>query len=96
MRRAYRNVAVAIALQEAASRGARKGGIDISSNDPSWFRTLNWAMDAITGNNGLRALRRKADADVTRGMAWGGFQPHFIVEREVITDKLRLPRFHHR
>src|SRR5262249_16316036 len=67
-----------------------------SAHDPSRFQTLHGAVDAISGNDRLSALRSQVNADMARGMGGSGFQPDFVVKCKVATDELRLARLHGR
>ena len=96
MCRTNHHVALAIPLQETPSRGSCERGVKIGAHDPSRFQTLHGAVDAISGNDRLSALRSQVNADMPRGMAGSRFQPDFVVERKVAADELRLARLHDR
>src|SRR5262245_53705293 len=96
MCRTNHHVALAVPLQKTPPRGSCERGVKIGAHDPSRFQTLHRAVDAISGNDRLSALRSQVNADMPRGMAGSGFQPDFVVKRKVATDELRLARLHDR
>src|SRR5262245_37149416 len=96
MCRTNHHVAVAITLQKTPPRGSREDRVKIGAHDPPWFQALHGAVDAISGNDRLGALRRQVNTDMPWGVAWCGLQPHLVIERKVVAYKLCLVRFDHR
>src|SRR5437879_2190037 len=93
---ADQHVSLAIPLQEGLAGLMCQGPVKIRAWYPGWLCALYRAVDHIASDDTVGAAGGQMHADVIRGMAWRGFQPHLVAESIVVGHEGGQPCFDNR